>query len=175
MACKLGLGGGLALAKIDFKSEAYLQKLSALESKAKEAVIGPALYEGAAIVADAVKAGIESLPTAPASQWGTPEHPLPGINSKQKSGLIASFGIAPSQDDGTGYFHVKLGFDGYNDIKTKNWPNGQPNQLIARSAERGTSFMNATPFMKKSVAKARKRCETAMQARVEEEIQKIMK
>ena len=163
------------MAKIDFKSEEYLKKLSNLERKAKEEVIGAALFDGAAIVADEVKAGINALPTAPASQWGTPEHPLPGINPKQKAGLIASFGIAPAQDDGSGYYHVKLGFDGYNDIKTKRWPNGQPNQLIARSAERGTSFMTATPFMKRSVARARGRCEKAMQTRADAEIQKIMK
>lgn len=163
------------MATINFKSEDYLAKIEKLERSAKEKVLGAALYDGAAIVADEVKAGINALPTSPASQWGTPERPLAGINAKQKAGLEASFGIAPAQDDGTGYFHVKLGFDGYNDIKSERWPQGQPNQLIARSAERGTSFMLATPFMKKSVAKARKRCEEAMKARAEKEIQELMK
>lgn len=170
----MGLGGGL-MATIQFKkNDEYLAKLSKLDYSIKDKVIGPALYDGAAIVADSVREGINSLPTSAPGQWGTAEDPLPGPSPKQKEGLLNSLGIATMKED-SGYFNVKLGFDGYNDIKSKTWPQGQPNQLIARSIERGTSFMEARPFMKRSISRVRNACINAMKARADEEIEKIMK
>ena len=164
------------MATVTFKKgDEYIEKLEQLSRELKREVIGEAVYEGASIVADAVKAGISSIPTESPGAWGTPEKPLRGLNAKQKAGLHNSFGIAPLKDDGDGFLHVKLGFDGYNDIKTKRWPKGQPNAMIARSVERGTSIMKETPFMKKAVAKARNRAREAMKRKVDENIEKIMK
>ena len=47
--------------------------------------------------------------------------------------------------------------------------------MIARSIERGTSFMTANPFMKRAVSKTRKRAQEAMKKAAEREIEKIMK
>ena len=98
---------------------------------------------------------------------------MTGPNQYQKKGLEDSFGIAPIRND-NGFVNVKLGFDGYNGLKTKRWPNGQPNQMIARSVERGTSWMKANPFMKRALRKARKQAQEAMASRLQSEIQKIM-
>lgn len=164
------------MATIQFKKgDEYLAKIAKLEREMKSQVIGPAIYEGAKIVADGIQAGISSIPTVAPNEWATPSDPLPGITAKQKAGLHNSFGIAKMQDDGSGYMNVKLGFDGYNDVKTKRWPQGQPNQMIARSVERGTSLLQATPFVKKSVASTRKQAIQTMKDVADEKIEEIMK
>ena len=104
----------------------YLQKLGNLELRAPES-IGKAVYKGADIVADAVKANINNMPVE--DQYS---ERITGIKSIQKIGLLKSFGIAKMRDD-NGYYNVKLGFDGYNALKTKKYPQGQPNAMIART------------------------------------------
>lgn len=163
------------MAKIQFKTgDEYMKKIEALQRQARYQVIGSAIYDGAKIVADAVQGGISSIPTVAPNSWATPSSPNPGITAKQKAGLHNSFGIAKMQDN-SGYLNVKLGFDGYNNVVTKRWPQGQPNAMIARSVERGTSLLQATPFIKASVSKARAACIKAMKEKADEEIQKIMK
>lgn len=162
------------MARISFGgAKEYMAKLSRLSALEKDRVIGPAIYAGAAVVADAVHAEIRSIPTD--EHWGTPEHPKTGPTRRQKDGLHESMGIAPMKDDGKGYLNVKIGFDGYNAVKSKNWPNGQPNQMVARAVESGTSFMEAHPFVKTAVQKSRKAAVAAMAKTVDEEIEKIMK
>lgn len=156
------------MAKIQFKAGSeYMKKLEALERSFRHEVAGKAIYNGAAIVADAIQAGISGLRTTDGEQLGK-------LSAKQRYGLHQSLGIAKLQDD-AGQLNVKIGWDGYNDVKTKRWPKGQPNQMIARSVERGTSFMPATPFVKQAVSKSRKAALEAMGDTVDQEIQKIMK
>lgn len=163
------------MAKVEFKKgDEYMKRIESLDRKLRYEVIGSAIYDGAKIVADAVQGGISSIPAVAPNAWATPSNPNPGITAKQKAALHNSFGIAKMQDS-DGYLNVKLGFDGYNDVITKRWPSGQPNQMIARSVERGTSLLQATPFMKSSVSKARSACIKAMKEKAEDEIQKIMK
>ena len=160
------------MAKLTFRGlEEYELRISRL-GKETERIAGEAIYEGAGIVADAVKANIQALPVV--TGYGTSETPLPGgVTAVQKAGLIEGFGISTMQNEG-GYFNVKLGFDGYNRTKTKKYPQGQPNQLVARGVESGTSWKQAHPFVKPAVAKSRKQAEKAMADKLDEEIEKIM-
>ena len=160
------------MAKLTFRGlEEYELRISRL-GKETERIAGEAIYEGAGIVADAVKANIQALPVV--TGYGTSEHPLPGgVTAVQKAGLIEGFGISTMQNEG-GYFNVKLGFDGYNRTKTKKYPQGQPNQLVARGVESGTSWKQAHPFVKSAVSKSRKQAEKAMADKLDEEIEKIM-
>ena len=82
------------------------------------------------------------------------------------------FGVSPLQDD-SGYRNVKLGFDGYNSVKTKKYPQGQPNALIARVTESGSSYREKTPFIRPAVNAARKPAEKAGQAKIDEKIKSI--
>ena len=100
---------------------------------------------------------------------------LSGPGDTQKKGLWESLGVTPLSDDGKGFLNVKVGFDGYNRMNTKRWPKGQPNQMIARSIERGTSFMKANPFVKRAVAQTQKRAKEAMSKAANREFEKIMK
>ena len=78
-----------------------------------------------------------------------------------------------SHDDGV--VNVKLGCDGYNSTKTEKYPNGQPNVLIARSVNSGTTFRKKTKFVDKAVDSAKNAAEAAMDAACSREIEKIMK
>ena len=117
------------------------------------------LYKGAGIVADAVKQSISGLPID--ERHVKDGEMLTGITRQQKAGLIDGFGIAPLKDE-NGYLNVKLGFDGYNSVKTKSFPNGQPNSMIARSVNSGTSFRQRIPFVDSTVSANKAACEQKM-------------
>ena len=162
------------MATIKFKNgDEYITKISKLEANTRDQVCGKAIYGAAEIVADEIRAQLKKVPTDESgdSYWGE----VDGPKKIQKKGLYESLGIAEMQDDGRGFLNVKIGFDGYNKIRTKRWPQGQPNQMIARSVERGTSFMKANPFVKPAMQECRKRAMKYMKQSVDESIEKIMK
>lgn len=160
------------MAKIEMKGlNEYTRALSRLQLNVRDKVCGKAIYAGAAIVADSIKAAITSLPEGKGT--GTPAAPLPGPTAQQKKGLIDSFGVTTMRED-NGFLNVKVGFAGYNGTKTKRWPRGQPNAMVARSVERGTSFMVATPFVKDSVAAVRSKVRKEMKTVVDEQIHALM-
>lgn len=158
------------MAKIEMKGlNEYTQALSRLDRGLRDEVCGKAVYAGAKIVADRMKESINALPEG--HGFGTPDHPLVGPIRKQKEGLVQSFGITKMRDD-NGLRNVKLGFAGYNDTKTKRWPNGQPNAMVARAVERGTSFMKSNPFIKKTMSGTKSEALNAMRRAVEESIER---
>lgn len=161
------------MAKITFPGlKDYELMLSRLEG-ATDDMIGRAVYAGAGIVADAVKQGIQSLPVV--TGYGTDTNPLPGgVTAVQKAGLLDGFGISKLRDD-NGYLNVKLGFDGYNRTRTEKYPQGQPNQLVARGVESGTSWKQKKPFIRPAVTRSRKPAEAEMKRVIDEEIEKIVK
>ena len=147
----------------------YLQKIDAVTDEA----IGEAVYEMAKVVADSVRSGIQALPTVSnEANIATYKKGYSRLSDKEKQGLLDGFGVSPMQDDG-GYINVKLGFDGYNSVKTKKYPKGQPNALIARVTESGSSYREKTPFIRPAVNAARKPAEKAGQAKIDEKIKSI--
>lgn len=147
------------MAKLKFKGlEEYEKQLMKLKN-CSEDCIGKAIYQGAAVIADAVRQNIEALPIderiVKAGQM------LNGITQEQKDGLLVGFGIARLQDDG-GFLNVKLGFDGYNGTVTKKYPMGQPNSMIARSVNGGTSFRQRIPFVDNAVRAKKSEAEKKM-------------
>lgn len=165
------------MAKINFKGlDEYMAKLSALE-KATDGIVGAVIYDGAEIVADSVRSGLLSLPTSEhdGKPWfGTPGHLARGPSREQKKGLIDSFGVTPMDTDAKGFRNVHIGFDGYNSIKSAQWPQGQPNQMVARAVEHGTSFMEKNQIMKRVISKARPAAKKAMERAADRQIKKIV-
>lgn len=173
MALRMGLGGVCLMATFQFKGlDAYIKQLSALNAGDKGDIIGKTVYAGAAVVADAVRKSIEALPVGPgtAKDGGL----IDTVTPTQKRGLLDGFGISHIQDD-DGFVNVKLGFDGYNGTRTKNYPKGQPNVLIARAVNSGTIFRKKTRFVDKAVSSSKKPAEKAMDETCNREIEKIMK
>ena len=162
------------MATIQFKKmDEYLFKISKLEAELKDPLMGEAIYGAAGIVGDEIRQSLEQVPTD--ETYGTETQKAKGPKEAQKKGLYESLGIASMQDDGTGYLHVKIGFDGYSDIVTQRWPRGQPNQMVARSVESGTTWMQKNDFVRRAVNASRKRAIAFMKKTVDKSIQKIMK
>ena len=162
------------MANIQFKKgDEYLAKIAKLEASLRDEICGSAIYGAAGIVADEIRASLEQIPTD--EGFGTSGSPVRGPRKVQVKGLEEGLGIASMQDDGTGYFHVKIGFDGYNKVVTRRWPNGQPNQMVARSVESGTTWMQKNPFVRRAVMATRKRAVAYMKETVDKKIGEIMK
>ena len=147
----------------------YLQKLGNLEFRCPE-VLGKATYQGAKIVADQIHANIAALPVSE-NKSGRQGRRNP--TQAEKDGLLAGLGIAKHRMEG-GYYNVKIGMDGYNADKTKKYPNGKPNAMIARSIESGTSFQARIPFISRAVSATKAAAEAAMKAEVDKVITEIM-
>ena len=148
---------------------AYLQSIEAVTDE----MIGEAVYDMAKVVADKVRANIEALPAVSnEANIATYREGYSRLSEPEKQGLMDGFGVSPLQDD-SGYRNVKLGFDGYNGVKTKKYPKGQPNALIARVTESGSSYREKTPFIRPAVNAARKPAEKAGQAKIDEKIKSI--
>lgn len=162
--------------KIEYKgADQYLIILSQMQGKTRS-VAGKAIYAAANIVADAIKADLRALP-AVSEKYNLSAYKTGGkskLSEKQKQGLLDGFGIAKMEYK-DGFYNVKAGFDGYNDISTDRYPKGQPNPLIARCVENGSSYMDATPFVKPAVNKSRKSAIAEMQRVIDEEYEKLMK
>lgn len=166
----------MTLARIKFgRLKEYELKLSKLGDNIED-IAGKAIYEGAKIVADEVKAQLDGLNTATdeIAMMRYREQRPTYITERAKEGLISSFGVTPLSKDKEGVYNVKLGFDGYNDVKTKKYPNGQPNQLIARACESGSSAMIKQPFFRKAVQATKKKAEARMADILDKEIDKKM-
>lgn len=149
---------------------AYLQKIG----KNTREIIGAGVYAMADVVADNIRKNIEALPAAPDIEGLTAyrEKRKSRLTISEKKGLEDGFGVSPMQND-NGFINVKLGFDGYNGIKTKKYPKGQPNAMIARSTESGTSVREKTPFVRTAVKKSQVPALKAGETAVDEKIKKI--
>lgn len=152
----------------------YSKKLLALgKISATNRVIKTAIYDGAAIAAAEMSKQIDSIPTVPAGLRGSPENKINGISETQKRGLEEGLGIA-TMKQGVDGWNTKVSFDGYNDAKTRKYPSGQPNAIIAASVEGGTSFRVKNPFITRAIRNCKARAEAAMAATAEEQINQIM-
>ena len=139
-----------------------------------ERMCGRSIYPGAKIVSNECKARLNSLVTddslfAFSEKYGRMRK---GPTTRQKKFLIESMGIASMRHRG-GVYDVKLGFDGYNDIASPRWQNGQPNAMIARSVNKGTSFMVAQPFMDQTIVASKAAAEEAMAIQFDKELEKL--
>lgn len=143
----------------------YIKMLGNLENDAPEAM-GHAIYEGAKIVADEIHASIQSLPVGEPRQGK--------VTRPQKAGLLEGLGIASQRND-SGFWNVKIGMDGYNSTVNKHFPKGQPNAMIARSLEKGSSKYPKHPFIAPAVRRSRARAEQKMAMVIDERVYAIMK
>ena len=163
----------MIMAKLEVNTAILDDYVARLETLKDGRGIGKSVDEGAKVVTDAIKKNIRSIPIS--FEWGSPENPIDGITPYQKKGLLDGFGIAKLEKQ-NGYWNVKCGFDGYNkaeSITAKNakWTTKQqPNALIARAVEKGTSFRKKHPFVAPAVRSSRNAAETAMKNKFDEEL-----
>lgn len=133
--------------------------------------IGRAIYVGGKIVADAVRTEIDALPV---DDHFAPPGKKRGVKSIEKAGLQAGLGIAKARNS-NGFRNVQIGFHGYNAAKSKTWPAGHPNAMVARSIQKGTSFMRPNQFFTRAVNNSRAAAEAAMKAEFEKNVSEHFK
>lgn len=145
----------------------YLQQLGNLEKIAPQSM-GHAIFEGANIMWNAIHRNIQAM--------NVDDTPYPekvvGIRSIQKQGLLDSLGIAHATTD-NGFRNVKIGFDGYNKLKTTKYPQGQPNAMIARTFEAGNSFTKKQPFVGPAIRSSRLQIESEMANIIDDDLRRI--
>lgn len=144
----------------------YIAQLGDLMYQSEE-MCKRSIYPAAGLVADRIDLFIDSIETrAP--------HGDDGVFEDQRRGLHEGFGISQFQNR-FGYIHVKLGFDGYNQHVTDTYPKGQPNAMIARAINSGTSFSKKYPFVDWAVRDTREDAEKMMKENIDGYIYSIMK
>ena len=148
-------------AKINDKAinELY-QTLERLGADA-EGVAKQGIFEGAGLIADAVRANIDGIRTGGKSDWETRRREM------QKAGLREGLTTSPIQPF-KGGIYGGVGFDGYN-------AKGQPNQLIARVFNSGTSFSSKQAFFESAVRRTRSAAKQRVIDKMNEEFEKIAK
>lgn len=120
----------------------YISKLEELGRDATP-MIKRSLYEGAGVMADALSTSIQALPVRDPDNKPASGKMVKGVTQVEKTGLAESFGIARMRTKGSA-INTLLGFDGVN-------ADGVKNQTIARRMESGTSKIQATNFISKTV------------------------
>lgn len=121
-----------------------------------------ALYDGAGIIADAVRENINKIPVEDKPWKNGRKSRISTITSAQKAGLLEGLGVAKHREE-DGSVNTRIGFSGYNSHATMTHPNGEPNALVARSLESGTSFRAKTPIIRPAVNKVRQKAIDAME------------
>lgn len=161
---------------LSFKGvDELITKLDKLANKT-ESVMKAALYEGAKVAADEIKASLSNIPVEETSRGFSPFIPanssrrLKGVTSRQKADIISNFGVSKHRPDGDGV-STRIGFHGYtvNGNETKRVAVA----VIVRSVESGTTFREKTPFFRAAVRRAKPRAEAAMKKKVEEIINNV--
>lgn len=160
----------MATFKVSDGIDNYIRQLQNCADKT-ENIIKRSAWEGARVVMDAVKAEAQTIPTHGSTKGSTDI--VNGLTPTQKAGVIASLGIARFRQDGN-FLNVKIGSDGYNTVKTEKYPNGQPNAMLVRALESGTSFRAAYPFVSRAVSKSRSKAIEAMRKQCDEEVKKYI-
>lgn len=135
--------------RIDISGLDYLERQLTLLSKEATTVAARAVYAGAGVAADALRGAVEGLQRVPdVAAMGAWRKGVPStLSVSQKNGLREGLGIAPFKFLSSSV-NTKVGFSGYNTVRTKRWPNGQPNQVIAAVVNHGNSnTMIRQPFI----------------------------
>lgn len=137
-----------------------------------DAPLEKAVVAGAAIIADQIKVNLEALPEEDFRKLGEGET-FHGLPAGQKKDLVDSFGLTPIAKDKNGFIHTKAGFDGYGSFPTNTYPEGVPNQLLARSVESGSTVRQKMPFVEPAVNVKRREAVETMNDVLEDEFKTI--
>lgn len=144
----------------------YVAKLENLSNPFNaEVCVENAVTKGAEVVSEMTLDALKSMQTD--DSWGTSDKKRKSIRTFERDDLIKVWGITPLQIKNN-VIDRKTGVDyGYNRAMS-------PNIVVARSMEKGTSFMEKNPVISRASRKARKPCLEAMQESLNYDINRIM-
>lgn len=152
----------------------YQKQLESLDTSIT-GLLKRGVYDGAAVVANAVRASISALPAIrdEDAMGAYRSNSKTALSESEKKGLLNGLGLSEMRESGSSV-NTKLSFHGYNAVKTKKFPQGQPNLMIAASVESGTSARRKQPFLRPTVNRVKNRATAAMEETVTSDIEKIM-
>ena len=141
--------------------------LAQLGNKAQDVASG-ALYDGAGIVADAMKAAVNSIQAEPQRRKNRPPAKTPARlpTPAEKAAVVGKTGNARFRKEG-GDVNTLIGVTGnagYADVDGKR----KPVRLIARAINSGTSFMHKQPVFRKAVTSSQGAAKAAIIAKAEQ-------
>ena len=152
------------MARLSFTGlEEFSDKISALGAGA-EGMARMALYDGAGVVADALRESVMSLPLT-----GRSGKPYEGLLPDDREDLANGIGIAKFETRG-GSVTTSLGFNGYARRTERKYPKGVPLAMLARSLESGSSVRAKHPFVRSTVRRVKTAVQEAMAKRVQDTI-----
>lgn len=154
--------------------EAYIQQVRTIDGGTAK-VCRAAVKAGAGVIADGIRQELTSDVAAVTDKMALAayQHKVKTYcSTSQKKGLLKSLGISKITVN-KGIYSAKVGFDGYNDVKTELWPDGQPNALIAQSVESGRTWMIKQPFVRPTVKRLEKTTLEAMKQAADRELEKL--
>lgn len=161
---------------LEFKQLRYFNRnLNILLNDAQK-IAKYSIYDGARVAADAMSEAIDALAWVPdvvaINAWkkGVPSL----ISYKQKKGLQESLGIAKMRVGVGLKVSTSIGFDGYNEVVTHRWPNGQPNILIAAQCDHASSVMIPQQFIDSAYTRCKAKVIAVMELAAEKKIQDIL-
>ncbi|MFA6663752.1 MAG: hypothetical protein WCS21_05515 [Lachnospiraceae bacterium] len=116
-----------------------------------------AVYQGAKTVADGMRESINQIGNC---------------TEAERDGLLKGMGISKIDVSPDGDVSAAIGFDGYNEYKTKEYPKGHPNLMVARSINKGTSFRKADKFVNRAVKNSKEKAQKAMADVIDQAVEK---
>lgn len=161
------------MAKITLKSGDEFAKRLMSVSKDIDRIIKEAVYDGADIVADAIKTEIKALPDDEYRKL-KPGEMFHGVTDEQRQAISDGFGLSKMEKDGSGW-NTKAGFAGYvPNSKTRKYQKGLPVPLLVRSIESGSSVRIKIPFIRRAVTASQRKAKEKMKQVVENKIKEKM-
>lgn len=158
------------MARVDAHELTDITHLLAEMGTKWEGLAKQGLYEGRAVMKDALEKEIDDLPTTGSDRfYFKGELPLASIRPSEKEGLKKGLRIfkMESRNDGVS---VAIGFVDYTDVGH----NGKrvPTRLIARSLEKGTTVVKPNRFVKRVYNKNKSKAEKVIVYTIEGKFKK---
>ena len=134
--------------------EDFLLKISKLAEKTDE-ILPKVLEAGGEVVKEKVKSNLQSVVGS-----GTKE------DSQSTGELVSALGVSPAKQDKDGNYNNKIGF-------SEPRSDGKSNAMIASVLEYGKHGQTPKPFLKPAKSQTKNACITAMENKLESEIENI--
>lgn len=131
-----------------------------------------ALYDGAAVVADAYAKAVQNIKTGPRNWPGNMRNKARYALPEEKAALAGKTGVARFNNDGGPEINTLVGVaEGYVQLR------GRPVavKLLARSINSGTWFMKKQPVFRKAQSSSKSAAQQAMVATADALIEQITK
>lgn len=145
----------------------FIKQLDSLQDNAQK-LMKEALYDGAGVLADEIKKGLNALPIASKKNgkpwYGTSDFPIRGVTEKQKEDILKSFGVSRHiSKEGSVMAYIGVNGNGYTEGYYHGRNGDLPIALLLRELESGMSWMQKIPTIRPAINRAREPALDAMQ------------